>query len=473
MFLLPFILLALSSLQVVWGFLTPIFLAWTFQVLIDARSRRAAVRRGFWGMTVFFGIFLYWLPISFSKLYGPFGAAMFTPLFFIEGAFWALLIAVVFNLSKDRSARLWLLAFGWVVLEWLRHLGMFAFPWGTLGYTLDTLPIIQTADLGGILLLSLLVTVTAAAIVEAVSSKFAPLLVSLSLWAGGWVYGLTRTLPTGPEHQATLVQGNIDPLKKAADVNNTLGTVDIYNRLSQGEGLFIWPETAIKDMDLPLAQPSQLITGVADLSGGHNRVLSREMDSQQTEVKFTTHDKLRLVPFGEWIPWRQELDGLYDWVERQLGIYLISTNQGTTAEPLEINGQKFGTYICYESVYGWMARQMALDGANVLVNVSNDAWFGDGAGLKQHYAMGRVRAIETHRYILRAGNTGITSVIDPLGRTLDRLPIQQEGALKVTYQSLNGTTLYMLLGDWLVLGICLFGSVWVIFTGSRRARGLL
>ncbi|GGJ29522.1 apolipoprotein N-acyltransferase [Deinococcus roseus] len=427
----------------------------------------------FWGMSLFFAIYLHWLPISFYGQYGVFGAVMFIPLWFIEGAFWALLAAIVFNLSTDRYTRLWLLAFGWVILEWLRHLGMFAFPWGTLGYTLQNTPLIQAADLGGVLLLSLLTTGTAAALASALEGQFLPLGISVALWASGWVYGLTRTAPTGPLQQATLVQGNIDPRLKAQDVNHTLRSIDIYNNLSTGNGVYIWPETAIYDSHLPEAHPAQLITGMSDLTTIHNRVVAREMDVALNQQRITTHDKIRLVPFGEWYPMREQLDAVYRPIEQQLGVYLGSWKVGETAKPLELAGQKFGTYICYESVYGWIARSMALNGATVLVNVSNDAWFGTGAGLWQHYDMGRVRAIETHRYILRAGNTGVTAVIDPLGRTIEKLPLWETKTLQARYQSLTAATIYMLVGDWLVLGFCLFGSLWVLITGSRKARVLL
>lgn len=471
--ILPFIFLALSSLHLLWSWLTPIFLAWVFLVLVNSKNRRTAVKTGFWGMSLFFAIFLYWLPLSFYDIYGIFGAVMFIPLWFIEGAFWAILIAVVFNLSRDRSTRLWLLAFGWVLLEWFRHLGMFAFPWGAMGYNLDTLPIIQTADLGGILLLSLLTTVTSAALVEALAARFVPLMVTVALWGSGWIYGLTRELPTGPEHQATLVQGNIDPREKSKDVNHVLLSVDIYNELSQGTGLYIWPETAIYDTHLVAAKPEQLITGMSDLTTLHNRVVARSVNLSTNQQTLTTHDKIRAVPFGEWFPLRDQLDLLYRPIENILGFPLRGWNIGEQALPLEMDGQKFGTYICYESVYGWIARRMVLGGASVLVNVSNDAWFGSGAGLRQHYDMGRIRAIETHRYILRVGNTGITSVIDPLGRTTQQIPILKSGVLKATYQSLDGATIYMLVGDWLVVGICLFGSIWVLVTGSRKKQVLL
>ncbi|GEM48285.1 apolipoprotein N-acyltransferase [Deinococcus cellulosilyticus] len=473
MFLLPFIFLALSSLNIIWGFLTPLFLAWVFKVLIDTQTRRAALRRMFWGMSLFFAIFLYWLPISFYGQYGIFGAVIFIPLWFIEGAFWMLMAAVVFNLSRDRYTRLWLLAFGWVLLEWLRHLGMFAFPWGTLGYTLLGTPLIQAADLGGVMLLSLLTTVTAAALVSVLEGQFIPVALTAALWVGGWFYGITRDAPTGTPQQATLVQGNIDPRLKAQDVNHQMRSIDIYNNLSQGTGLFIWPETAIYDHNLEEAQPAQLITGMSDQTTIHNRVVAREVDVASNQTRVTTHDKIRLVPFGEWYPMREQLASVYEPIEKQLGVYLGSWRVGEKAEPLEMEGQKLGTYVCYESVFGWIARRMVLNGADVLVNVSNDAWFGTGAGLRQHYDMGRVRAIETHRYILRAGNTGVTAVIDPLGRTLERLPLWEEGTLKANYQSLTGATIYMLVGDWLVIGICLFGSIWVLFTGSRKARVLL
>ena len=110
---------------------------------------------------------------------------------------------------------------------------------------------------------------------------------------------------------------------------------------------------------------------------------------------------------------------------------------------------------------------MVAQGAQVLVNISNDGWFGVGYGAEQHFGMGTLRAIETRRYLLRAGNDGITAVIDPLGRTVARVPRFREAALLADYALIEGSTLYVRWGDWLVLVAALYAIV-AAWTVRRR-----
>ncbi|MFC3862479.1 hypothetical protein ACFOPQ_17085 [Deinococcus antarcticus] len=136
-------LLALTAVPHPWSVVTPLPLAALLLWVCTPARPRAAAARLFWGMTTFFGLHLLFLPLSFTALFGAVGALLFLPLFALEGGFYALLALMVTALLPTLPGRLWGLAFGWVLLEWLRHLGPFAFPWGTLGYTLLPTPLIQ------------------------------------------------------------------------------------------------------------------------------------------------------------------------------------------------------------------------------------------------------------------------------------------------------------------------------------------
>ena len=121
----------------------------------------------------------------------------------------------------------------------------------------------------------------------------------------------------------------------------------------------------------------------------------------------------------------------------------------------------YGTYICYESAYPQIARAMTRNGAEVLVNISNDAWFGTTFGARQHFELGRMRAVENSRWLLRAGNSGITAAIDPYGRVAAEFPPYQAGFLAAPYSLSTRTTPFNWIGDWiLILPLLTFSLGW-------------
>jgi apolipoprotein N-acyltransferase len=159
---------------------------------------------------------------------------------------------------------------------------------------------------------------------------------------------------------------------------------------------------------------------------------------------------------------------LWNLVEQQIGLALVSVPAAQALNVLTLDGVRYGAYVCYDSVFPWVARQLSNKGAQVLVNASNDGWY-DGWGVQQHFMMGRVRAIENRRWVLRSVNEGVAAVIDDLGRprqTLDR----GEGVLHARYRLLEGQTTYQRLGD---LPALLLSALMVLFgllieRGERR-----
>lgn len=439
--------LALTAVPYGWSVLTPLPLAALLWWVCNPAAPRVVAARLFWGMTAFFALHLLFLPLSFAQLFGVAGALLFPALFVLEGAFYALLGLLVARLFPTFLGRVWGLAFGWVLLEWLRHLGPFAFPWGTLGYTLLPTPLIQVADLGGVLLASLLVTTLAAALASLARREVRPLALVLPVWGLALAYGLTRPEVTPPTHQALLVQGNLNPLDKVAGRADPL---PVYARLSSTAAgdVAIWPETAVTGDDLARLPARPLLIGVAH--PGQNRVEAWDGGLA------AAYDKRRRVPFAEYFPLRESLAPLYGRVFRALGLPdLTGLLPGRLDRPLTLGGVAYGAYVCYESVFPGIARGLVQDGAAVLVNVSNDGWFNAGNGVAQHFQLGRVRAIETRRFLLRAGNIGVTAVIDPRGRVTQALPVKQAGTLQARFALQEGQTWYVRLGDWPVGGSAL------------------
>jgi apolipoprotein N-acyltransferase len=155
------------------------------------------------------------------------------------------------------------------------------------------------------------------------------------------------------------------------------------------------------------------------------------------------YDKIHLVPFGEFVPFRT-LFGFASGLTQQVGDF----SRGTSRAPLGAGDQKLGTFICYESIFPGEVRQFARNGAEVLVNISNDGWYGDSGAYAQHLNQSRMRAIETGRWLLLDTNTGVTGSVDPYGRIVARLPRKARAMLLAPYGLTNVTTFYTRHGDW-------------------------
>ncbi len=216
--------------------------------------------------------------------------------------------------------------------------------------------------------------------------------------------------------RALLVQGNINPLEKALRELNE----GVYFRLIREDlarhpeaGLVVWPENAVWTLPAGLEAllgSRTLISGL-NLPGPNRAVLYR------AGRVLDQYDKTRLIPFGERFPFREALGGVYAFFFRAFGLgALRDWTPGKAVKPLE----PYGVQICYESAFPQVARDLVRGRAKVLV--TNDAWFGPSFGGAQHFALGRLRAVKTERWLLRVGNDGVTASPDPYGRVVDQIP---------------------------------------------------
>jgi len=439
-------LLALTQPPFRLGWLAPLVLA----ILLTRFSTGRRVGDAFLAGLGYWGLHLAWLPGSFALLFGPLGVLPFVPLILVEAGLWA---AVVWLWGRRGVALLG----GWLLLDFLlSRFGPLAFPWGDLGYALTHAPGRMLAALGGVSLLTLVVLLVAWQVKE---GRYWPLLV----WAALWL----APLPQAEGGQtALLVQGAIDPLEKVQGEFS----LRIYEELSRAglaarpeARLVVWPETAVPYIPPEVEEwlaGRDLLAGVPAFEQGYrNRVVL----FREGRVA-ASYDKVILVPFGESFPWRDELGWLYDFFFRSFGLgSLASTTPGARIEPLG----PYGVYVCYESVFGRVARELVREGAKLLVNVSNDAWFGPTFGVRQHFDMGRLRAVENGRWLLRAGNDGITASIDPYGRVVAELPRGQRAWLAAPYSFSEVATPYTAWGDWPMFGLALWLA---LFGGRRRSR---
>ncbi|WP_425147471.1 apolipoprotein N-acyltransferase [Deinococcus sp.] len=464
------LLLGLCGLPLAWSLLTPLPLAALLWLAASAPTPRQVAGRLFWGMGVYFAVQLWWLTDFMAELTRlPWGGLFVLPLFAIEGGFFALLGWLAARPFSEPLARVWALAGGWVLLEWLRTLGPLAFPWSGLGYTLLPAPISQSADLWGTLGLSLVVTLTAASLVSLALRRFTAPLLTLLLWVGGSVYGLTRSHADGPQGQALLVRSDFDSFGRASgslSFEQQFQTLLALSKARRPGELNVWSETAIINAPDLFRAPAPGLYGVYQ-NGGNT---AQSWDGKAPgRVSYT---KLKPVPFGEFFPFSEALRPVYALIFRLLGIPNFDPPpSGTQTKPLLLNAVSYGTYICYDSIFAWVPRQMVLQGAQLLVNVSNDGWY-RGWGVRQHFQMGRMRAIETRRWLIRSVNKGILGVVDDLGRPVQTLD-HGEGVLHARYRLLSGQSVYLRVGDLPALLLALGTLIPALRAQRRRRRELL
>ena len=176
------------------------------------------------------------------------------------------------------------------------------------------------------------------------------------------------------------------------------------------------------------------------------------------------YDKIHLVPFGEYVPYKP----LFFFAGHLLdGLPFIP---GTQRVLFEDHGRKYGAFICYESIFGDEIRQFVGNGAQVLVNLSDDGWYGDTSAPWEHLDMVRMRAIENDRWVLRSTNTGVTASIDPHGRIVDQMPRHVRGALLARFNFVDGITFYTRHGDWIawICAVLTCALVGISLLRSRR-----
>lgn len=472
------VLLALTLPPLPTGVLAPLPLAALLWLVASAPTARAGAARMLVGVTALSAVHLWWLIPFLVQLFGlaPLGA-LAGLLYVLEGGFFAVMAFFACRVTPSPAGRVWTLAGGWVLLEWLRTLGPLAFPWPTLGYALLPTPLIQVADLGGVLACSLLVTGAAAALVWAAQGRRAPLVAVAALWLGALGYGLTRTPGEGPTQPMLVMRSDFDAFGRAVgglSPEQQFSTLlQATNAARQPGEVVVWSETATSTFpgqpQLP-AFPGPGITGLGTPAVGDEprRNLVVSVDAAGTIL--SRSEKARLVPFGEYFPlYSGPLRPVYALIEHTLGFQLAPIPPAQAIRPLSLQGILYGAYICYDSIFSWVARRLVAQGAQLLVNPSNDGWY-NGWGVTQHFWMGRVRAIETRRWLVRSVNDGVAGAVDDLGR-----PVVTVAAgvglqtLHVRPRLLSGLTPFVRLGQGpaLLIAALLVGLGWVV---GRRAR---
>lgn len=447
---------------------------------------RLAAWRGYLFGLGFFGGGVSWVYYSlhdFGRMPPVLAAAMVALFVGFLAGYPALLGYVQAHVRGLRVRLLVFLPAGWVLLEWIRGWFLTGFPWLHLGYSQIDTPLAGFAPYLGVYGVSGVVALCAGLLVFAVRGARRPggrvaALAAIAgiVLAGAGLGRVNWTQPAGAPISAALIQANIDlsikwrPAMRERILRDYVSLT--REGLNTGAQLIVWPETAApvyleqleRDYLPPLAASLQahgagLVFGTIEREGDavYNSVVS--LDGERRAV----YRKRHLVPFGEYLP----LSGWLGWLLDYLHIPMSDFSAGTGAPaPIFAAGQPLGVSICYEDAFGEEVIE-SLPGATLLVNVSEDAWFGDSLAPHQHLQMARMRARETGRYLLRATNTGVSAIIDPAGGLLATAPQFATHIVRATVHPLAGATPYVRAGNWPVV-LLLSALVLAVALGSKR-----
>lgn len=449
-------------------FLIPIAaLCLLFMLWHQAASPKAAFRLGFaYGLGLYI-VGIYWIYISLHDFGGmPWWFASFCT--FCLCAFMAFFPALVGYFSK-KFGMLWLSApVLWGLSDWIRGWIFTGFPWLTLGYSqVPHSPLAGFMPIIGVYGVSVVTALIAALLATWVIKpslafkRNSIAAITLILVLGGVLKVVEWTSPAGAPIDVALVQGNI-----AQDVKwspeNAQRTIDQYLGMTTAShaDLIVLPETA-----LPVIA-SQLDSSVKEVLTDHAKhnqggivvgmVEYSENLAENTQEYFNSalcfgcaldvsYRKNHLVPFGEFIPFKKIFGWIYrDWLNMPLSDL---SRGGKVQANMKVAGQKIAMNICYEDVFG---EEIARNNKNstLMINISNDAWYGNSYAADQHMQFSQARALENGRMMLRATNTGATAAIDQHGYVLAHAPHFAKTTLDVVAQGLTGITLYQRWGNW-------------------------
>jgi len=460
-----------------WVALAPLLVA----VLTDhgrgnAGTPRQAFLLGWLSGVVWYAGSCYWVyhvMHAYGGLASPV-AALLLVLFCLYLGLWhglfGILLALVARSGRFAGGRALAVApFLWVAME-LARVRVSGSPWDLLGTAqVANLPLTQLATVAGVYGVSFAIAVVnsafAAALVVPRERRWTMLAASL-VAAGALQLGVLVQLPADPAtHTARLVQQNIPILDSAGWTleyfDRTLVDLEQLSAAPPPSGalapsLIVWPESPAPFYTndprfqqalsaLAVARGAYVVAGsLTPVPRGSSTALLNSAALVDPAGQWRgRYDKIHLVPFGEYVPFSSLLF-FANKLTREVGDFV----PGSERTVFDLGEGRVGAFICFESIFPDEVREFADRGAQVFVNISNDSWFGETGAPGQHLNMARMRAIENHRWLLRATNSGITAAIDPHGRVVMQAPRNQRVALDVPYAYLGETTFYTRHGDW-------------------------
>lgn len=447
-----------------------------------------AARRGFLFGLGLFGVGVSWVYVAIHD-FGFTGAAIAGLLTFIFVAFLALFPTLQAYFSVRLQQRLPLGLHGlvfavlWMVFEWLRGWILTGFPWLDLGYSQINAPLAGYAPLLGSYGVSFLVVLSAALLWQ-VAQRRTPITLGLLalagiVWLSGWgLKFMDWSQPSAKPLKVAVVQGNLPQLTKW-DPDKITQRMEHYASLSEPywgkRDVIVWPENALTILwqDAPEEYRQRLQARVQQ--SGTDLVIGLPYGNEKTGEYYSSmlvlgktpgvYHKRHLVPFGEYVPLASLLRGLIGFFNLPMSGFSAGDKH---QEHLVAAGQPLAPSICYEDAFGNEVIDF-LPEATLLINGSNNAWYGNSLAPHQHLQIARMRALETGRELIRATTTGISALVDQHGQLIARSPQFKTHVLEGEVQPRTGATPYVRVGNWPV-NILVFLLLIVLVVLSRRHR---
>lgn len=432
-----------------WVALIPFFMS------IVKCEPKTAFKQGFvFGLFYFFGT-LWWISHSITH-YGGFNIVFGLFLILVLCGYLSLYPAIFSYLTsmyikKTKLPFSFIAPVLWVSLDYLKTYLLTGFPWNSLGYSqYKFLPIIQISDITGVYGVTFLIVAVNSIVIDVYLLKKRqeekPLFPVMPTYAGyclvglalifSLIYGIYKLNSTKPTQEITVsvIQGNIDQSQKW-DVAFQRYVIDVYKALTLSAidnktvNLVIWPETSLPfvyDYDqkltteinsLAMSTQTYLLVGTMmqkKINGEYYYTNSAILLDPQGKPTYR-YDKIHLVPFGEYVPLKKILFFI-DKLAYTAGEYIAGDGYIKALSPFG----NFATLICYEIIFPGLTRKFFTKGGDFIVNITNDAWFGDTPGPYQHFAMAVFRAVENRKVLIRSANTGISGFINSKGEIIDK-----------------------------------------------------
>lgn len=442
-------------------------LAWLFYTVLNSKPKDAGYFGYVFGLGMF-GVGVSWLHISIN-LFGGVNLAGALIITFVLVAYLSLYPALLAFVYQRLFANKGILVFVivmptlWVLSEWFRSSIFTGFPWLNIGYSQIDTPISSLAPVLGQYGVSWFTALVSAILVALyLTSRMVKITlvgVMFITWLGlNALSGIQWTTDKNRDISVALVQGAI-PQEMKWKPEQRQKTLDLYLSLSeeyQDSQLIIWPETAIPVLH---HQAQEFINAMVSIAKSQNRdyvvgIPFKDLDSNKFYNGITVigssndnYYKQHLVPFGEYLPFDKWLRPVLELMK----IPMSDFSSGASKKPvIRAADETIGVSICYEDVFGEEIIA-ALPEATILINISNDAWFGDSIAPHQHLQMARMRALETGRYMLRSTNTGVSAIINEKGLIIASSPQFIPHVTSDKVKTFEGLTPYARFGNWPVI----------------------
>ena len=405
------------------------------------------------------------------------GVLIFVAMCVVLGLYGGIFGLLVYRIRPGDAFRRWLLIpLAWAAVEYARTYVLTGFPWNLIAAAIvDYTPLAQFDRAAGPYALGVLILIPAAMIAWLIATRprgmrVVAVVASVTIlcfvwWATGVVAEkLIARQRVGPTYIAALLQPNISQemrwdAKSLTEIFQRMMTMT-DTAIHAGASIVIWPESTVP---LSYSTTDFFRNGLESIShhSAVDIILGSVAEDPEEPNKIWNaaflvsggktighYDKIRLVPFGEYVPLRKMLFFAHKLVH-EVGNFEF----GTKETPL-VGLLHYGPAICYEIVFPQIPRTQVVHGADVLVTITNDAWYDGTAAPRQHLNQARLRAIETDRFLLRAGTTGISAFVDPTGRIVEEIPMNRQGIIYARFQPRHTPTLYVRLGDWFAWMAC-------------------